>query len=542
MTATDGWDYIIIGGGLAGCALASRLHEHTPAARILILEAGPDVSDRKDILQFQSFNFIGGEFDWNYKTTPQKEYNGRQVDLASGRVLGGGSTVNGCAWTRGAKIDFDDWAAIVGDQRWSYEGQLPYFKKTEAWYKKSESHGSEGKLHIESPISTGRLYPLADQVEQSWADLGFKALPEYDMNAGQNIGLGELNENRHKGARQLANLAYPLDGVTTLTNVLVESVLTEGTTSLRATGVRLADGTEYRGKEVILSTGAYRTPQLLMLSGLGPRNVLTKHGIDVKLDLPSVGQNFNDHILLFLNWRLRDPLKAYALGSNHPRWGEPQYATGMPASYVASTTVPKDGLKDALARDGETDPNHYLLKNNYAMMENIVLYFSTAPLTPDGTHISTALMGMKPTSRGTVSIASKNPTDLPVLNPNYYSTEVDKYVWRTSLRKITSLMTGDTPLGRDVVAGETPQSGEPLSVDATDEYLDGRMKNQAISMFHGSGSCAMGTVVDSELRVKGVQNLRIVDASVFPVSIGAHIQAATYALAEQAAVLISGAA
>lgn len=348
-------------------------------------------------------------------------------------------------------------------------------------YKKSANHSLDGKLHIESPMSTGRLYPLADQVEQSWASLGFKALPEYDMNAGENIGLGELTENRHNGARQLASLAYPLDGVTLLTNVLVESVLTDETAGLRATGVRLADGAEYHGKDVILCAGAYRTPQLLMLSGLGPRDVLSKHGIRTKMDVPGVGQNFNDHILVFLNWRLKDPSKAYALGSSHPRWGEPQYAMGMPGSYAVSTTVPEDGLRAALARDGETDPDHPLLRSSHAVMGNIVLYFSTPPLVPDGTHISTALMGVKPTSRGTVSIASGNIADPPVLDPNYYSTEVDKYVWRTSLRRITQLMTGDTPLGREV-AGETPLAGEPLSANATatDEYLDGRMKNQAM--------------------------------------------------------------
>ncbi|KAI1076876.1 hypothetical protein F5B20DRAFT_554136 [Whalleya microplaca] len=544
METTISWDYIVVGGGIAGSVLASRLLQYEPSARILVLEAGPNVNNREDILYFQSFNFVGGEFDWNYKSVPQKGYDGRQIDIAAGRALGGGSIVNGCAWMRGARADFDDWADIVGDPRWSYERQLPYFKLTEAWYKSQnvEAHGQDGKLHIESPISTGRHYPLADHVEQSWAALDVKAIPEYDMNAGQNIGLGELNENRHKGARQIASKAYPLDGITVLTDTLVEAILLDNNIRRRATGVRLANGKEYHGTEVIVSAGAYRTPQLLMLSGIGPQEVLNSHGIETKVELPGVGQNFNDHVLLFLNWQLKDHIKqeGYALGSDHPRWGEPQFRMGMPASYVVSTDIPRDGLEAALAQDGDMDSNHYLLKSTHAMMENIIMYFGVAPLQPDGTHICTALMGMKPTSRGTVSIASKNPADPPVLDPNYFSTEADKHVWRVSLRKIASLMTGNTPLGHEAVAGETPQDGvPPLSVDATDEYLDNRVKNQAVSMFHGSGSCAMGSVVDTELRVKGIQNLRIVDASVFPVSIGGHIQAATYALAEQTAVMIS---
>lgn len=153
----------------------------------------------------------------------------------------------------------------------------------------------------------------------------------------------------------------------------------------------------------------------------------------------------------------------------------------MPASFVVSTDVPQDGLAAALAKDGEVHSNHYLLKNTHAAMENIVMYFGVPPLQPDGTHISTALMGMKPTSRGTVSIASKNPADPPVLDPNYFDTEADRYVWRVSLRKIASLMTGDTPLGREVVEGETPHGGfAPLSVDAMDEYLDSRVKSQTV--------------------------------------------------------------
>ncbi|KAI0410654.1 hypothetical protein F5X98DRAFT_87611 [Xylaria grammica] len=543
MAATSGWDYIIVGGGLAGSVLAGRLLLHKPSPRILVLEAGPDVSHRDDILYFESFNFVGGEFDWNYKSVPQKSYDGRQIALASGRALGGGSVVNGCAWMRGARADYDDWAAAVGDARWSYEGQLPYFKKTEAWYKdkNAENHGQDGALHIESPMSTGRHYPLADAVEQSWHALGVETIPEHDMNGGRNIGLGELNENRHKGARQIASTVYSLKGATVLTDTLVESVLVDDASgSPAAKGVRLANGTEYHGAEIILSAGAYRTPQLLLLSGIGPRVVLEQHGIKPKVELPGVGQNFNDHALLFLNWRLKDPSKGDALGSAHPRWTEPQFTTGMPASFVVSTTIPNDGLQAAIAEDGQPDRDAYLLSSTHAMMENIVLYFGVPPQGPDGAHISTALMGMKPTSRGSVSISSTNPADPPVLDPNYFSTAVDRHVWRVSLRAIAALMTGDnTPLGRDVVLSEAPPGeSAPLAADASDAYLDEIVKTRAVSMFHGSGSCAMGSVVESDLRVKGVRNLRIVDASVFPVSIGGHIQAATYALAEQAAEII----
>ncbi|KAK7754391.1 hypothetical protein SLS62_003684 [Diatrype stigma] len=483
MVTKEGWDYIIAGGGLAGCVLASRLKQYQSSARILVIEAGPDVSGNKDILLFNSLNFIGGRFDWAYKTVPQKHYEGRQVDIPSGRALGGGSVINGCGWFRGAEADFDSWAEAVDDPRWSYQGQLPYFKMTEKWYsgENAEQHGQDGKLQIESPISTNRIYPLADIVEKSWEEFGVHKLPGNDFNAGKNLGgYGELNENRLKGARQIAPLAYSLDGVTVLTDTLVASVLINENNV--ATGVRLADGTEIQSKEVIISAGAYRTPQILMLSGLGPKNTLEKHGIETKVDIPQVGKNFNDHIMIHLNWKLKDPSKGYALGSNNPLFAESQFAMGTPLSSVACTGMPRDGLEAAIAKDdGKVDPDHYLLKRDWAMMENLVMYLAVPPLAIDGTHISNALMGMKPTSRGTVTIASKDPKDAPLIDPNYFATEVDKFVWRHSLRRITAFMTGNTALGRDIVEAETPRPGfEPLSVDATDDYLDRRVRSQGM--------------------------------------------------------------
>ncbi|KAI1414163.1 GMC oxidoreductase [Hypoxylon sp. FL1857] len=544
MVASTGWDYIIVGGGLAGCVLASRLSQYQPSARILVIEAGPDASHDPDILRFQSFEFVGGKFDWGYESVPQKNLNGRQISIPSGRAIGGGSVINACGWLRGAKADYDSWAEIVNDQRWSYEGLLPYFKKTETWYNSNnpEGHGQDGALHIESPLAKGRIYPLADIIEESWKALGVQKLPDYDMNAGNNLGLAELNENRHEGSRQIAPLAYPLDRVTILANTLVDSIIIDKDPQARAKGVRLADGTEIQSKQVVVATGSYRTPQLLMLSGIGPKEILEQHGIETKVDNPEVGKNFNDHNMLQLNWRLKDPSKGYAVGSTNPLFLKPEYATGAPISFLVNTEVPRDGLVAAIEKDeGKTPgPDHYLLKRRFAFMENMICYVPFPPLPIDGTHISTAMMATKPTSRGTVTIASKNPADPPVLDPNYFATEVDKYVWRESLRTTTSLMIGDTPLGREIIAGETPLPGfEPLTTNASDEHLDNIVKSRAVSTFHGSSTCSMGKVVDTDLRVKGVENLRIVDASVFPICIGAHIQAAVYALAERAAVIIS---
>lgn len=388
-------------------------------------------------------------------------------------VLGG--------WFRGARADYDDWGDVVHDRRWSYDGQLPYFKMTEKWYKdeNSEQHGQDGKMQIESPISMNRIYPLANITEQSWQESGVHKLPGNDMNAGTNLGLGELNENRSKGARQIAPLSYSLDDVTVLTDTLVGSILIDDKN--RATGIRLVDGTKIHSSKVIVAAGAYRTPQLLMLSGLGPKETLVQHGIETKMDISQVGKNFNDHIMMHLNWKLKNPSNGYALGSTNPLFAEPQFATGTPLSYVACTDVPRDGLEAAIAKDeGRAVPNHYLLRKDWAMMENLVMYLAVPPLGIDGTHISNALMGMKPTSRGTVTIASNDPAEAPLIDPNYFSTEVDKYVWRHSLRRIAAFMTGDSALGR-LVEGETPRPGfGPLSTEASDEYLDSRVRTQGM--------------------------------------------------------------
>ncbi|KAI1778877.1 GMC oxidoreductase [Hypoxylon cercidicola] len=484
MVAAEGWDYIVAGGGLAGCVVASRLKQYQNSARILLIEAGPDVNGNSDILHFNSLNFIGGKFDWGYKSVPQKIFDGRRIDIPSGRALGGGST-----------------------EKW-YSGLAP------------ESHGNDGKLQIESPISMNRIYPLADITAQAWEEFGVHKLPGSDFNAGVNIGFGELNENRTQGARQIASLAYPLDGITVLTDTMVGSIIVDKDN--KTTGVCLADGTKIHSDQVIVSAGAYRTPQLLMLSGLGPRGTLEKYSIKVKVDIPEIGQNLNDHIMVYLNWKLKDPSKGYALGSSNTIFAEPRFATGAPLSYVASTRMPHADLEAAIAKDERQDRSE--------------------PLSSEerGTHISTAQMGLKPTSRGTVTLSSNNPADSPIIDPNYFATEVDKAVWRYSLRKITSFMTGNTTLGRDVIECETPVPGfEPLTAYASDEYLDSRVKAHGMSTFHGCGTCAMGTVVDIDLRVMDVQNLHVVDASVLPISIGAHIQAAVYALAKQAAVIIS---
>ncbi|KAI1341377.1 hypothetical protein F5Y15DRAFT_354772 [Xylariaceae sp. FL0016] len=543
------WDYIVVGGGLAGTVVSNRLLSYNSSLQILLIEAGPDVSGQSDILYYNSTDLVNGDYDWAYDSTPQEHFNGRTVNQPAGRCLSGGAAINGCAWYRGDRTDYNDWADLVGDSRWNYDNMLQYMKNSEHWFsaENADQHGQDGHIYVSSPLSENRTYPLSPDLVDSWTALGVPVHTEYDTNHGDNIGLGELNSNRQQGVRELTNVRYPLDGITVMTETMVQSVSIDSSSgSPVANGVLLANGTSYSANEVIVSGGSYRSPQLLMLSGIGPEETLNTYGIPVKLNAPQVGQNFADHFQFLMNWRLRDPSQGYAIGSSNPLFSQPQYSWGSHISYVTSTAAPKEGLAAAIAVDEGAPPDYstnFILRNEQAMMENVVSY-AAEPMSNvaiDGTHISTTMVALKPSSRGSITISSSRIEDVPIINPNYFATELDRYVWRVGLRNITELMTGNTTFGQNIIAGETPPDGfDPITVDSTDDYLNARIAAGAFGTYHPMGSCSMGKVVDADLRVMGVDGLRVVDASVIPIAIGAHTQAPVYALAEHAAAIISG--
>ncbi|KAJ0352818.1 hypothetical protein COL154_003622 [Colletotrichum chrysophilum] len=557
MLPTEVWDYVVVGGGLAGTVVSSRLLALNSSAKILVIEAGQSAAGRSDILYVNSTNLIQGDFDWNDYSIPQPQLDNRTIQMAAGKGLGGGSLINTCkysyssGWMRGARVDYDEWAELVNDSRWSYESQLPYFKRTEEYWTRdvnSEQHGNEGPLKIEVPSVTGRVYPLRDAVLDSYASVGIEALPGLDANGGSNIGVGEISENRRDGVRQITPEYYSLDGATIMTGTLVEKVLIDEDDlgNLVATGLRLANGTEIRGKQVIAAAGAYRTPQLLMLSGIGPSDVLQQHGIEQRVDLPEVGRNFADHPFFIANWRLAPEYRNTTVDSGNPLFFKPEYGLGQPNNFVASFNVEdKTGLIEVISSEEGKEPDaetHPLLKNERTLMEAFVLYVNTNPSLPSNyTYLTTANVGLLPTSRGSVTIASRNPETPPLIDPNFFASEVDRFVWRDSIRRMIRMMIGgESTLSRGIVEAEAPPAElKALTVDSTDEEIEARIRAAVIGTYHPMGTCAMGKVVESDLRVKGVANLSVVDASVFPTIITAHIQAAVYALAEQAAEIIA---
>ncbi|KAF5861703.1 hypothetical protein ETB97_012654 [Aspergillus alliaceus] len=547
-------DYVIIGGGLAGCALARRLYDKDNPLNILIIEAGVNAAHHPLANSpLASFGAHYSPLDWAYTTVPQAGLDGRQCYNSAGKALGGGSVTNYGTWTRGNAADYDLWGKLVGDESWGYYGLLPYFKKTETHYDANAdpgSHGTGGPIHNASVSSSSpdRRYSLREPLRAAWARLGVEYVQ--DANAGSPKGLGELVENWRGGQRQISSEAYGIShchGITVMTETMVKRILLEERDGKKvAAGVEVVGGEKYfASREVIVSAGAYRTPQVLMLSGIGPADELAKHGITQLVDAPEVGYNFHDHFSFIQWWKLRHPEKGQSIGT--PLWNSPAYTLGLPCDWNATVQAPREVLVRALKADGENESAlkaHPYLAPNFCHAETLVIYapagamIAGVEIPMDGTHIASAVVGMVPTSRGRITLASTDPMAPPLIDPNYYATEVDRAVLRAGIRQVTKLLS-DTPEGKEIVEREASRPGfNPLRPDSTDEEIDAQVKQGGNTFYHPAGSASMGKVVDTTLRVKSVEGLRVVDASVIPLPLTAHYQAIVYAIAEKAADLI----
>lgn len=543
-------DYIVVGGGLTGCALASRLKQGDGSLNILLIEAGIDATgDPRTTAPMGCFALSHSELDWAYQTVPQSHTKNRAHYNAAGKTLGGGSTLNYGGWTRGDATDYDDWARVVGDARWSYQSLLPFFKKSEHHFDASsdpQQHGFEGPIHYVSVSGSDpeRQYRLRKPVHAAWTELGVKHNP--DTNNGCLAGISEIEENWHNGLRQPSHQAYGLKGVQILAETMVHRVLfstnTEGKHA--ALGVELVGGSQISARKgVILSTGAHRTPQLLMLSGIGPADELSKHNIPLLANLSQVGQNMFDHFAFLQFWKLRNPSQGLAMGT--PLWASPAYFKGMPCDWAVKEGIPTAILSTALRADSVSDVEaKALLQPKRCHLETMILYAPAGAehvglkLPMDGTHVSSSVMLLLPTSRGKISLASASATDPPIIDPNYYATSADHTALIYGTRRVMKAML-DTEGGTEFVASEVTPPGLPeLNSQSADKEIDERIRSTGVAHAHASGTAAMGKVVGPDLRVLGVEGLWIADSSVFPVPIGGHPQATLYALAEQAANII----
>ena len=547
------FDYIIVGGGTAGCVVASRLasrrQQGDSSKSVLLIEQGPDEQRHPQIINPVAAPLIPVTTNLvsKYETIPQAGLANRSILNLAGNILSGSSAVNYGMWSRGDKVDYEEWAKSSGDDRWTYERMMPYFNRSEHHHDPdadSQLHGFDGPIHTVS----GRQYALRDTVYNAFHAAGYQ--DNQDANSGNPLGVAKYTENWHKAVRQPAGTAYPLKGVEVMTNTAVRKIILKdhpATGNMLATGIELLSGRQIHArKEVIVSCGAHRTPQLLMLSGIGDEAELAEHRVHQLVNSPFVGHNLFDHLALGMAWKLKPSVQERGVALGHPEWEKtPSNAEGMPIEWIVHASVSPSALLPALQADGQilTAPNQLLLKERAHTM----MLFAYGPMAQgpnrsvpmDGSHISTIALLYQPTSRGSIKLSSANPEDPPVVDPAYYATQADKTMLRSAVRNILRVM--ETPPMQEIIECESPPEGYPrLTSKSTDSELDARIAGFGTTIHHAAGTCAMGNVVDGQLKVRGVDGMRIVDASVFPAPVSGALQASVYAVAELASDLILG--
>lgn len=511
------YDYVIVGAGSAGCVLAARLTED-PDVSVLLLEAGPPDVKQDIHVPLGYLKLAGSELDWGYFSAPEPNCDHRRVPLPRGRVLGGSSSINAMIYIRGNPLDYDAW----GIPGWGWADLLPYFLKAEDNERgASEWHGVGGPLPVSEQRSGNRM-------SQAWVEGAVQAgLPRNpDFNGPEQDGAGMYQVTQRGGLRASAAAAYlhPVTSrpnLTVLPHMLVHRVLFEGTRAVGVEASQLGHVQELRAaREVILSAGAYNSPQLLMLSGVGPAEHLLLRELEVVLDQPAVGENLTDHAATYGVWGTEEPESL--LLAREPAALEQFMATqtGPFASNLAEAGAFVRIEPDAAAPDVQ-----------FHAIPVQILDEGTADPEGHGMLVTPCLL--TPESRGTVRLASNDPTVRPIIRNGFYGSGHDLERMVAALRLMLEIAA--QPALASYCA--TPMT---LPADDSDEALRAHARRTTFEIYHPVGTCAMGSVVDEQLRVNGLENLRVVDASVMPLVPRGNTNAPTIAIAERAADLVRG--
>ena len=531
--STRGWDYVVVGAGAAGCVVAGRLSRTMPDVRIALIEAGGARLGLTTKVPGTAFiASTSPRRNWNFETEPVPALNGRKLWWFQGRILGGSGSINGMLYLRGHSLEYDQWAQL-GCHGWSFDQVLPYFKKAETNTRgANEWHGDSGPI----TVKPSRVdLPICEAFLAAAGEAGFSVVD--DLNADIAEGFGRFDTNIANGRRASTAVAYVeparrRGNLELLSEAIAARIVIEGS---RARGVEIVkDGvreTIWAEREIILCGGTVNSPQLLMLSGIGP---VDRFEIPVVVDAPEVGRNLQNHPSYALRFACSQPVTAY-------KYMNPRAALGI-------------GLRYALSRGGSLGESYvatggYMRSDPALAVSDTIVVMAPALITRGGVgwrltdlfperHGFTVMVGSgRPLSRGRVLLRGNDPTAHPRIFPEYFSEPEDLQALARSVRRMRDMMRG--PSIRDLI--EVELSPGPIANEQA--AIEQDIRARAATFFHPSGTCRMGSdptaVVDPRLRVIGLQGLRVADASIMPAALNACTHAPTIMIGEKAAAMIA---